>query len=85
MQSDRFSPDFWRAMAKFGKALADRGLKPIRIARAQRRKAADIVHFDLAIECEVGEGTAPFWTWFIAQDVQFSISADERRLDRIFA
>ena len=72
MQGDRFSADFWRAMAKFDKVLTDRGLKPVRIMRAERSTESNLVHFDLAVECNTGRQPTPFWKWWLAQEVSFA-------------
>lgn len=80
MQGDRFPPSFWRAMAKFDKALTDRGLRPVRIVQAERGTTGGSVHFDIAVECETGRGMVPFWKWWLVQEVCFTEPARREQI-----
>ncbi len=59
-----YSPDFWRVMARFGKVLSERGLKPIHVVSADRYLVADKACIRLAIACEPGCSETPFWKWW---------------------
>jgi hypothetical protein len=70
MQGD-YAPEFWRSLAKFEKALTDSKLKPVRVLTADRRLESDAVFVNVAVECEPGRSTMPFWKWWIDQDAAF--------------